>query len=251
MKVLVHDQLIEYKDEGSGSVVVLLHGWGTNLGTFDQLASRLAQQFRVIRFDFPGFGQSPKPTDDWHVREYAQLTRDLLQKLKIDDTHAIIAHSFGGRVVIKGVSQGYLKPEKVVLIGAAGVKPHQSATKNFYKGLAKAGKLVTSVPGLNKIQPMLRKRLYSAAGSTDYLEANAMQKIFLNTINEDLLPLVHAIAQPALLIWGENDVETPVADARKMINELPDGKLIVVPNAGHFVYLDDPLSVQRSLEAFL
>lgn len=251
MKVLVHNQLIEYQDEGSGRVVVLLHGWGTNLETFDQLASYLTQHFRVIRFDFPGFGQSPKPSDDWHVREYAQLTRDLLQKLKIDDVHALISHSFGGRVVIKGISQGYLTPEKVVLIGAAGVKPQLSTTKSVYKGIAKVGKLVTSVPGLNKIQPALRRRLYSAAGSTDYLEANAMQKIFLNTINEDLLPSVHTIAQPALLIWGENDLETPVADAHKMINELPDGKLIIVPNAGHFVYLDDPLAVQRSLEAFL
>jgi len=251
MKVLVRDQLIEYKDEGTGRVVVLLHGWGTNLGTFDQLAGGLARQFRVIRFDFPGFGQSPKPSDDWHVREYAQLTRDLLQKLKIDDIHAIIAHSFGGRVVIKGISQGYLNPEKVVLIGAAGVKPHQSATKSLYKGVAKVGKLVTSVPILNKIQPALRQRLYSAAGSTDYLEAKALQTIFLNTINEDLLPFVRTITQPALLIWGENDLETPVADARKMMNELHDSKLLVVPDAGHFVYLDDSLAVRQSIEAFL
>jgi len=58
MKVLVNNQLIEYKDEGSGRVVLLLHGWGTNLATFDQLAGHLAKKFRVIRFDFPGFGQS-------------------------------------------------------------------------------------------------------------------------------------------------------------------------------------------------
>jgi len=251
MKVLVHDQLIEYKDEGSGRVVVLLHGWGTNLGTFDQLASRLTQQFRVIRFDFPGFGQSPKPSDNWHVREYAQLTRDLLQKLKIDDIHAVIAHSFGGRVVIKGVSQGYLKPKNVVLIGAAGVKPRQSMMKNFYKGLAKVGKLVTSVPVLNKIQPMLRKRLYSAAGSTDYLQAHHMQQIFLNVINEDLLPEVSSITQPTLLLWGENDTETPLSDAHAMQGALSNGRLVVVPDAGHFVYTEAYDTVVQELEAFL
>jgi len=137
MKVLVNNQLIEYKDEGSGRVVLLLHGWGTNLGTFDQLAGHLAQYFRVIRFDFPGFGQSPKPTDDWSVSDYARLTCDILEKLKVSGLHAVIAHSFGGRVAIKGVSQGYLEPTRIVLIGAAGVKPNSSIRTSLYKSVAK------------------------------------------------------------------------------------------------------------------
>lgn len=251
MKVLVNGQLIEYIDEGSGRVLVLLHGWGMSLGTFDQLASQLARKFRVIRLDFPGFGQSPKPADDWSVGDYAQITRDFLSKLKINDIHAIIAHSFGGRVVIKGVSLGYFKPKKVVLIGAAGVKPRQSVAKGIYRGLAKVGKLATSIPGLNKMQPTLRKRLYAVAGSTDYLRADQMQQIFLNVINEDLLPEVSDITQPTLLMWGAEDTETPLGDANLMLARLGKGRLVVVPNAGHFVYSDAYDKVIKELEGFL
>jgi pimeloyl-ACP methyl ester carboxylesterase len=251
VKVLVNNQLLEYKDEGSGRVLVLLHGWGTSLGTFDQLAGHLAQNFRVIRFDFPGFGQSPKPADDWSVRSYAEITKALFEKLNIDEVYAVIAHSFGGRVVIKGVKQGLLAPKNIVLIGSAGVKPNQSASKSFYRTVAKVGKLATSVPGLRKVQPPLRKRLYSAAGSTDYLQAKQMQPIFLNVINEDLLPEVVSITQPTLLIWGKDDSETPLRDAHLMLASLGNGHLVVVPDAGHFVYTEAYDTVISELNKFL
>jgi pimeloyl-ACP methyl ester carboxylesterase len=251
MKIIIDGQLIEYKDEGSGRVILLLHGWGTNLDTFEQLSSHFVRNFRVIRFDFPGFGQSPKPANDWSVSDYAKITRDLLQKLKVKEIHAIIAHSFGGRIVIKGVSLDYFQPQKIVLIGTAGVKPRQSFKKNVYKGIAKAGKFATSLPILNKAQPALRKRLYSAAGSTDYLHAGQMRKIFLNTINEDLLPEVAQISQPTLMIWGQNDTETPLKDANSMLKLLKNGRLVVIPNMGHFVYIEANDKVVKELESFL
>ncbi len=251
MKVLVNGQLVEYKDEGSGRALVFLHGWGTNLGTFDQLANHFTDNFRVIRFDFPGFGQSPKPTEDWSVDDYAKLTRDLLEKIRINDIYAVVGHSFGGRVIIKGVSLGYLQPGKVVLIGSAGVKPATSISKSLYKGVAKVGKLVTSLPVLRKVQPALRRSLYSAVGSTDYLQADKMQKIFLNAINEDLLPEVSKIKQPSLLIWGKDDTETPLSDANLMLESLENGRLIAIPAAGHFVYAEAYDKVVQEMDKFL
>lgn len=251
MQIMVNGQLVNYKDEGKGPVVVMLHGWGANLASFDGMTSYLAKKFRVIRFDFPGFGGSPKPADSWGVGEYADLTAKVLSKLEIDNVHALIGHSFGGRVIIKGIAKKYLEAERIVLVDTAGVRPAKSAKKHILHMVAKSGKVVTSLPGLRKLQPTLRKKLYKAAGTNDYLEAEEMQKIFLNTIKEDLLPLVADITQPALLIWGESDMETPVADAYKLMNELPDAELLVIPDAGHFVYLDDPLAVEHALRGFL
>ncbi|MDB5167271.1 MAG: alpha/beta hydrolase family protein [Candidatus Saccharibacteria bacterium] len=251
MQIMVSGQLIGYKDEGKGRTIVMLHGWGSNLATFDSLASHLSKRFHVVRLDFPGFGSSSKPTDNWGVGEYAQLVNNVISKLKLDNLYGIIGHSFGGRVIIKGIANNYFQPQKVVLIGTAGVKPPRSAMKSIYKSIAKAGKVVTMLPGLKSMRPALRKKLYGAAGASDYLNAGSMQQVFLNTINEDLLPDVHRITQPTLLIWGENDNETPVADAQKIMHELPDGQLIVIPDAGHFVYNDDQTAVIKELDAFL
>ncbi len=251
MKVLVNGQLVEYKDEGKGKTIVLLHGWGSTLGVFDELVQFLTKSYRVIRLDFPGFGSSPKPSDDWTVDSYAQLTAAFLKKLDIRSIYTIIGHSFGGRVIIKAISKGYLDPEKVVLIGAAGIKPKQQIKKSVYKLIAKTGKVVTSLPGLKALQPALRRRLYESAGTTDYLNAEAMRPIFLSTINEDLTSLLSDISQPTLMVWGENDGEVPVKDAETMHGLIKHSQLIVVPGAGHFVFIDDPTAVQKEIGTFL
>lgn len=251
MKVLVDGQLIEYKDEGKGKAVLLLHGWGSSLATFNEMATYLSKKFRVIRLDFPGFGASPKPSNDWGVEQYARLTAAFLKKLKVTELHAVAGHSFGGRVIIKGFSTKVLTADKVVLLGAAGPKPSQKAKKLIFQSIAKVGKAATALPGLRKLRPKLQRKLYAAAGSTDYLEAQAMRQIFLNTVNEDLLPEVSAIDVSTLMIWGENDQEVPVSDARRMQALIKRSELIVVPDAGHFVHIDDAAEVKTRLEAFL
>jgi len=252
MKVLINGQLIEYKKEGEGKTILLLHGWGDSLATFDTLAAYIVKKgFTVVRFDFPGFGSSPTPSSTWGVTEYAQLTSELLAKLKIPALYAVVGHSFGGRVIIKSFAKHLLKTEKVVLIGAAGIKPSPSAKKQLFKVIAKAGKAATSVPGLRQLRNGLRKKLYSAAGSTDYLLAGDMQKIFLKTINEDLLPEVGSITAPSLLIWGQNDFETPVKDGAAMQQRIKDSRFVVIPDTGHFVFKDDFAVVTKELDLFL
>lgn len=251
MKVLVHDQLIEYKDEGSGKVVLLLHGWGASLSSFDHLAAYLSKNYRVIRLDFPGFGSSPKPSAEWGVGEYAELTDAFLRKMKILDLYTAIGHSFGGRVIIKGIDTGNLSPQKVVLMGAAGIKASKTLKKSSLKVIAKVGKVVTSAPGLRNLRTSLRRSLYNAAGNTDYIDAGNMQTIFLKTVNEDLLHAVSSITQPTLLVWGENDFETPVSDGVLMHERIKKSELVIVPNAGHFVYLDETSLVEQKIGSFL
>lgn len=251
MKILVGKQLIEYKDEGKGKIIVLLHGWGDQLSTFDEIAKHLSRNFRVIRLDFPGFGASPRPSDSWTVGSYATLTAQFLEKLAVKDIYAVVGHSFGGRVIIKAIAEKLFKTEKVVLIGAAGVKPRQSGKKAVYKVIAKVGKLATSVPGLRGARQALRRKLYESAGSTDYLNAEGMQHIFKNVVGENLLPYVHLITQPSLLIWGEHDDQTPVSDAYMMSNELTNAELVIVRDAGHFVHHENATLVLGKIDEFL
>lgn len=251
MKLLVNGQLIEYADHGEGKVVVLLHGWDANLHTFDNIAKQLAKKYRVIRIDFPGFGASAIPPQSWRIADYAAVTGDVLRKLNILSVHALIGHSFGGRVIIKLISQKIILPEKVVLISAAGVKPPKSAKKTIYKLIAKTGKATTAIPGLGRLRTSLRKKLYESAGSTDYLHAGQMKKVFLSTINEDLLPEVSSITQPTLLLWGENDSETPLSDGFAIRDQLKNAQLISYPDAGHFVYQEKEKEVIKELEKFL
>lgn len=253
MKTIVNNQLVEYVISGREhkKTVLLLHGWGMNLRAFDQLADDLAKNYQVIRFDFPGFGSSPKPADNWGVTEYAHLTGALLEKLKVQDLYAVVGHSFGGRVIIKSQTLKTFTPEKTILIGAAGIKPKMAFKRKALKVVAKSGNAVMSLPGLRSKRAAIQRRFYTSIGSEDYLNADAMKQIFLNTINEDLSKELPNITQPTLLIWGENDTETPVSDARYMNEHIKDSELHILPDAGHFVYTEAYPEVKRLIEGFL
>lgn len=250
MKVVVDNLMLNYSDQGSGPAVVLLHGWGASLQSFAGLSKQLAG-YRLIALDFPGFGASVKPADSWTVDDYARLVRNFLAKLKVDKVYCLIGHSFGGRVILKAVGQAYLQPERVVLLGSAGVKPTASSRQLAFQAAAKAGKQVTKLPGLKRLQTSLRRRLYEKSGSTDYLEAGAMRQIFLNVIGEDLQAEATKIKQPSLLIWGEDDDATPVSDGKLLQQAIAGSRLEVINSAGHYVYLDQPGQVAKLIKEFL
>ena len=80
MKIIVQNLATEYRDEGSGKTLIFLHGWQSNLHTFDNLASPLKNYYRVVRLDLPGFGGSEMPKETWDLNKYILFVCDFIQK---------------------------------------------------------------------------------------------------------------------------------------------------------------------------
>lgn len=251
MKIVVNGQLINYSDEGNGKVVVMLHGWGMSLGNFDDLAHALSKKFRVIRLDFPGFGSSPPPLDAWSVSDYTQNVQAFLKKYGVPDVYAIIAHSFGGRVAIKLIGGEHIKISKLVLIGSGGVRHSSSVRQQMYRGIAKTGSIVLSLPVLRYAKNSMRQKLYKSAGATDYLESGMLKETFLKVINEDLQNDAESISVDTLMLWGENDDQTPVSDAKLLHKKIRNSRLIIYPHAGHFTHIDKSQEVLQEIEGLL
>ncbi len=251
MQVIIDGLLTNFEDEGKGKILLCLHGWGSGSTTFKSISKHFSKKYRVICIDLPGFGQSQTPPDNWRVQDYADFVKKFLYKIGIKDIYTIIAHSFGGRVAIKLISNQLLRPDKVIFIGAAGIKPSVGTKKALYKAVAKTGKAITKLPVLKKLQPKLRQKLYAQAGASDYLQAGPMRKIFLNTISEDLTNEISNITMPTLLIWGEEDDQTPVGDGYVFHEKIVGSELVVIAGAGHFVHIDNPQEVQKDMEKFL
>lgn len=70
-------------------------------------------------------------------------------------------------------------------------------------------------------------------------------------VNRDLTDRLPLIKAPTLLIWGENDTATPVADARKMARLIPDAGLVSFADCGHYSFLDNPGRFRAVLSSFL
>ena len=253
MNIVVNNLLTSYLESGPAGapVVLMLHGWGTNSRTFDGLVRDLTPKYRVLCLDLPGFGSGQSPPAAWHIHDYATFVQAFLHKLEIRRQHAIIGHSFGGRIAIKAVGTRLLEPSRLILMDSAGVRHSASVPNQIFKVIAKTGKAATSLPGLSRLRGKLRRNLYRAAGSSDYLTAGALRQTFINTINEDIQPDAARITIPTLLIWGAADTDTPSTDGRTLANLIPHSTFSLVAGAGHFVHHDAPDRVAALIDEFL
>lgn len=245
----IDGQKLAYEQSGAGRPLVLMHGWGCDHTTVRSIAATAALSHTVYNVDFPGFGASPEPAGVWGVYDYAGLIEKFIQRLGLDRP-VLVGHSFGGRVAIILASR--MPVDKVILVDAAGIKPRRTFTYYYkvytFKAAKMAMKLIYGADGAQKrIDSMRAKR-----GSSDYASASPrMRAIMSRVVNEDLTRLLPSVTAPTLLVWGENDTATPLADAKKMNSLLPDSGLVSFPGCGHYSFLDNPAQFAAVLKSFL
>ena len=249
MKVIVDELAIEYETAGTGPVVLFLHGWQDNHETFNPLIPLLLDSYQVVRVDLPGFGKSETPKDVWDLENYVNFVSHFIQKLNLG-IYAFIGHSFGGRIIIKGMASEVLSAPRVILIGSAGIAKRKTLRNLIFRTIAKVGKAVSNIPPLNFWKEDLRKKLYRVAGG-DYLKAGSLQQTFVKIISEDLAEDATKMRTRALLIWGANDTETPLADGKRLSLLIPEAMIKVVENAGHYVHKDKKEEVVEIIKKFL
>ena len=226
----------------SGRPLVLLHGWGCSGETMAPLMRDMSTDHRVMAVDFPGHGKSPEPPEPWEVTEFACLTRALMEKegfLGAD----VIAHSFGGRVVL------YLAAEKpdtfsrLMLTGCAGIPNRPdgrlSARTRAYRALrALADNAATRAIFGSKVDDW-KEALIQKFGSADYRALTpSMRQTFNRVLKQDLTYCLARINAPTLLVWGENDTATPIWMGEKMEKEMADAALIRFEGCSHYAFVE-------------
>ena len=249
MKVIVQNIATEYLDEGHGPVLLFLHGWKDTLHSFDVNVMELKSSFRVVRLDLPGFGSTEAPKAAWDVGQYVAFVKDFIEKLELH-VEAMIGHSFGGRIILKGAGSNQLLANKIILIGSAGIVKNKDLKHSVLKFFAKIVSVVLLVPPFSLISGKLKKWFYSRIGS-DYMGTGELKETFKLVINEDLQKYAKTIQIPTLLVWGENDASTPVSDARLFETLIHNSKLTVLPDAGHFVHREKAEEVTTIIKNFL
>lgn len=226
---------VRYRVAGSGEQVLLLHGWGGSIESMAWVFDDLATDYAVTAVDFPGHGESDLPPTAWDVSDFSAFVLRLMARLHLQRPH-IVAHSHGGRVTIKLASLWPAHVGKLVLVNSAGVRPPQSLSYYVRVGCAKVGKYLAAYGG--RFGVWARQRIYHRIASADYVNAGQLRDTFVKIVNEDLTSILPQVVSPTLLVWGENDTETPVACARVMARLIPHAKLVILKHAGHFSYID-------------
>ena len=250
MQVKVKDWDIYYEVLGEGNPVILLHGWLTTLETMRPLANNLSQNFKVYLVDVVGFGKSTIPEHPLNSNDFGNFLEELVKNLKIENP-ILIGHSNGGRIIINAVGRGLISAKKVVLIDSAGLKPKRSMKYYVKVGFFKTGKFILNMLPNTKSIKKIKEGLLNKAGSADYkASAPVLKETMKKILNEDLSYLLPKISCPTLLIWGTADKDTPISDAKKMENLIPDCGLVAYQGASHFSYLENLDNCNRVLNEF-
>ena len=241
---------IHYEETGQpdGKPVLLMHGWGCDHTTVRSIAAILSPAMRVINVDLPGHGKSTEPPTPWGVDDFTRLMEKFVAALNLERP-ALIGHSFGGRIAILMSSRNDVG--RVALVDSAGIKPRRSlgyywkvysfkVVKNILLllfGKEKGGKMVEKWRGKK--------------GSADYRNSSPMMRAVMSRcVNEDLKEVMPSIKSPVLLIWGEEDTATPLADAKTMEKLIPDAGLVSFPGCGHYSFLDNPFGFKAVVREF-
>ncbi len=244
-QIIINNQLICYVGtQSTGEKCLLfLHGWGSNKevwkGVMERFNDLKIERWGIYALDLPGFGNSPLPPlkqsgGGLAVADYAEVVKGFIEKLALKNV-IIVGHSFGGRVGIKLASQYPDIISQLVLVDSAGfVTP--AIKKNLMGVVAKIIKPIFKP----RFMQGLRKKIYNGLGAEDYLTFPELRATFLKVVNEDLSKDMKGIKTPTLIITGENDTDTPVEFGQRMNSLILNSQFLILKNAGHYSFLDQP-----------
>lgn len=249
----VSGAMLHVRDTGprQAAAVILVHGFGSSLQTWDAWATVLEADHRVIRFDLPGSGLSPPdPSGSYVDGRSVQLMMALQDRLQLKSA-SVIGHSIGGRIAWTFAAQHPERVEKLVLVAPDGFASPGFAYNEAPK-IPSALKLMRHVLPKPLVRINLAPAYADPATLTDDLTTRyhdlllapgargAMLMRMQQTVLVDPLPLLGRIRAPTLLVWGEQDAMIPIANSADYLASIGNARLVSIPRTGHLPQEEAP-----------
>jgi pimeloyl-ACP methyl ester carboxylesterase len=255
---------LRLRDTGpsDAQAIVMLHGFGASLDTWEDWAKALSTRYRVIRFDLPGFGLTgPDPTGDYTDARSMKILGDLMDQLDVDRV-SLIGNSLGGRIAWNFAA---MHPDRVINLIL--ISPDGFASPGFDYGRQSETPLIMRALPYTAPRSMLKANLAAAYGNPEALSeasvtryhnmmlAPGVRPAILARLSQVILrepgPTLARIQAPTLLLWGEKDGMIPISNADDYLRDLPNATLVRLPGLGHLPFEEDPVQSLLPLERFL
>ena len=242
---------IHYRDEGTGDAIVLVHGTGASLHTWDAWAQELSQTHRVIRLDLPAYGLTGKdPKKRYSSKDYVDLIDAFLKELNVNQFH-LAGNSLGGLVSWLYASYHPDKVQKLILIDPSGFPSKKSP---MVISLAKT-------PGINMLiryvtpKAFIKKNLKEVYYNPDLISTQILDRYYELTLapgnrtafidrakieREDYTDRLGLITNPTLILWGAEDAWIPLKNAYRFEEKIATSTVVVMKETGHLPMEEKP-----------
>lgn len=225
--------------QGAGEPVVLLHGLSGSWRWWRHTVPALREHYRVHVPELIGFGGSRGAVRHPTMPEMAGLLVRWLDAIGIDRAH-FVGHSMGAQVGVHLAGRWPDRIDHLVLSDAAGI-PHSLAPSHL----------------MTVASELIWPRAWGRLGFLPTIVLDALRtgprtlvRSIRSIVADDIRPLLPRVAVPTLLLWGEHDPITPVADAEVIARLVPGARLVVIPGASHNPMADRPEAFNRELLQF-
>lgn len=218
--------------------LVILPGWRLTSQSFLPLEQVLTKNgYKVFTVDFPGFDKNKPLLRPLKLSDYSKFLKEYLNKNHIVKP-ILIAHSFGGRVALKLLSEDPHLARALVLCGTPGFPNEPKFIISTKKTFIKILSIILSVYPLCLVKELLRSHFLKFIGAQDAGNVSgAIKETFNNVVEEKLEQFMSQVAVRTLLLWGADDTLVKVSIAKKMQKIIFGSKLQVVSGARHnFIY---------------
>ena len=248
---------IAYERAGKGPPLVFVHGGGDDSRIWQPQLSAFAGEFTVVAWDEPGAGRSSDVPTGFGLSDYAKCLATLIEAVALGPAN-VVGLSWGGTLVLELYRH---HPELVATLtladtyaGWKGSLPQeevQARVEGAQRMLsAPPTEFDPTIPGLFAAGPPPEFVPLLAEMAAD-VRPESLRTVLLALAEADQRDLLPRIAVPTLLIWGEQDVRSPLSVAHQFEQAIPNAQLVVIPGAGHVSNLEQPEGFNRALHEFL
>lgn len=254
-----------YKDEGSGSAILLVHSSLGDLQDWDVWVATLAEDYRVVRLDLPAFGLTgPVPSGNYSIDRYLTLIDSLMDHLDIG-RFAIAGTSYGGLAAFRYAGTRTDRVTALILQNSAGIEygGHGGTTERerdveaAFKptratrdGLSDALNMIINDPSRVTPELVARKTDFANVVGRDW-ESFVASRMYERGNPERVLGHVRA---PSLVLWGGNSKALSVSTAQAFADALSNAEVvekIIYDGGGHLLHIERPEQTARDVKAFL
>lgn len=273
-KVQLDDELeIAYFDEGKGSkIIIFIHGLGSYAPAWQKNIESLRENYRCIAIDLPGYGKSSKGNYEASMSYYATVVKKFMQKLGINKA-TLAGHSMGGQISITTALAYPDIVEQLILVSPAGFETFHKGEKEWFRNvLTPTAVKLTSVDQIKENiawnfyqMPddavfMINDRIAmrSAEGFDAY--CYIITQCIKGMVDQPVFDHLSDVKQPTLVFFGHQDNLIPnrflhggktIEIGQQGTEQMPNAKLVMIDEAGHFVHFEKADTVNQEIRAFL
>lgn len=248
---------IAWHEEGGGPPVLMLHGVGSSLESFDALAARLRPRFRLLRYDLRGHGASGKPAGPYALADYVAEATALLDARGIARAD-VLGFSFGALIAQALALAAPARVRRLVLVSSVAGRTPQERSRMRERadtleargatGTIEAAMERWFTPGFRERHPEVVEARRRRALANDPQGYAAAYRVFATADMDEELAAIDA---PTLVMTGEHDVGSTPRMARLIEQRIAGSRLEILAGLRHNVVEEAPRLVATLTEDFL